>query len=97
MAKTKKIYRIRHKITGMFSMGGESVHKNGTGYGWSKNGKIWTGLGPLRNHLNGYAKSSPGRLDDWEVITYDLVETESSTSTAVDMLNPNVLVSVLKQ
>lgn len=40
-----KIYRIRRKKDGLFSMGGSCPK-------FSKKGKIWQGLGPLKNHLN---------------------------------------------
>lgn len=45
MTKPVKIYRIRRKSDGLFSTGGMSPR-------FTKKGKIWQGLGPLKNHLN---------------------------------------------
>ena len=45
MAKPVKIYRIRRKSDGLFSGGGMNPK-------FTKRGKIWQGLGPLKNHLN---------------------------------------------
>lgn len=45
MGKPVKIYRIRRKRDGLFSSGGMNPRFN-------KKGKIWQGLGPLKNHLN---------------------------------------------
>lgn len=92
-----KIYRIRHTKTGLFSIGGTDVSADGKTFGWTKKGKIWTGLGPLRNHLNQYALTRASRLADWEVIEYELVETETAVKSAVDALNPNMIVKALKQ
>lgn len=92
-----KIYRIRHTKTGLFSIGGQEVSADGKSFGWTKKGKVWTGLGPLRSHLNQYVMTRAARLTNWEVIEYELVETETSVKTAINMLNPNILVKVLKQ
>ena len=92
-----KIYRIRHKKTGLFSTGGTEVSADGQKFGWTKKGKVWTGIGPLRNHLNQYVNTRASRLADWEVIEYELVETETAVKSAVDALNPNMIVKALKQ
>ncbi len=39
-----KFYRIRHKVTGLFSRGTSSPK-------WSKNGKTWSSLKNLNQHL----------------------------------------------
>ncbi|KAF6630630.1 hypothetical protein H6F38_14480 [Paenibacillus sp. EKM208P] len=42
-----KVYKIRHKETGLFSKGGTHI------YGiWTKEGKSWSNIGHLKNHLN---------------------------------------------
>lgn len=41
---TDKYYKIRDKRTGLFS-GAGSLSK------FTKNGKVWKGMGPLKNHL----------------------------------------------
>lgn len=40
-----RFFRIRRKSDGLFSVGGQSPK-------FTKKGKIWQGLGPLKNHLN---------------------------------------------
>lgn len=42
---TVKIFRIRRKTDGLYSTGGQNPK-------FTKKGKIWQGLGPLKNHLN---------------------------------------------
>ena len=44
MAQLQSFYKIRNK-DGKFSTGGERPQ-------WTKSGKTWAGLGPLKNHLN---------------------------------------------
>jgi hypothetical protein len=57
------IYRIRHNKIGLYSRGGCSVHDNPYMVNkkkepvysyWSKKGKLWQGLGGLKNHLSQY-------------------------------------------
>jgi len=45
MANTELIFKIRDPNTGLFSSGGMSPS-------FSKKGKVWKGIGPLKNHLN---------------------------------------------
>lgn len=80
-----KLYRIRHKLTGQFSKGGYDPIQNpkGEGRGWSKRGKVWTGLGPLKNHLN-IARSDwrylretgPAYLSAIEVLEYSAADAD---------------------
>ena len=56
------IYKIKRLKDGMFSNGMPSPSFN-------KNGKIWTKLGPLKQHLN-LQKSYDWKYDDCEVIAY---------------------------
>lgn len=44
--KEKKLYKIRRILDGQFAKGGNRFHIS-----WSENGKVWLGLGPLRNHI----------------------------------------------
>ena len=44
---SKKIYKIRNKETGQFSRGGTWA----LGI-WSKDGKSWSNIGHLKNHLS---------------------------------------------
>lgn len=81
MTNKKIIYQIRHKETGLFSLGGVDCcadpenrrfwkHKS-----WSKEGKIWTSAGALRRHLqqyeNQYLRTNKAVIsipEEWEVI-----------------------------
>jgi hypothetical protein len=44
MTKPVRFYKIGHITTGLFSNGG--THSK-----WTRKGKVWQGLGPLKNHL----------------------------------------------
>lgn len=70
------VYRIRNKITGEFSTGG-------TYPGWSKKGKLWTGKGPLSNHL-GLVK--PAVYKDADIVAYELVEQEVGVESMQEFL-----------
>ena len=76
---SQTIYRIRHKVTGLWKMGGSWSR-------WGKKGKVWIGTGPLKLHLNQYHVGDSGKgawraavaadVENWEVIEYRLMETE---------------------
>lgn len=79
---TPIIYKIRNKKTGLFSKGGTTclISQNG----WSKSGRSWTGMGPLKNHLaqyvgavdysgylnNRYAENLAQIIDEWEIVSF---------------------------
>lgn len=66
-----KIYKIRHKKTGLFSRGGSYGHGV-----WSKTGKSWGNIGHVKNHLNQYiskgVKTHDYPYDDAEIIEIEL-------------------------
>lgn len=63
-----KLYKIRNKKTGLYSSGGYSLR-------WTKIGKVWRTLGPLKNHLQGGAATAYDRLgDDVEVVEIEMKE-----------------------
>lgn len=76
-----KVYRIRDKETGLFSTGG--AHPK-----WSTKGKLWRSAGNLRSHLTtvleykGYEKKAQIVPENWEVIEYELTETQISIYSA---------------
>jgi hypothetical protein len=80
MDKTKKkLYKIRDRITGLYSLGGEkalSKQEWDIESSWSVHGKIWTGKGPLNCHLSFYKKRNKLPAS-WEVIECELVESPS--------------------
>ena len=46
-----KVFKIRNKETGLFSRGGTKPANI-----WSKEGKSWTNIGHLKNHLNQFTQ-----------------------------------------
>lgn len=86
----KKFYKIRHKKTGLFSHGGSYTSLAGEqGCGWSSKGKIWMGIGPVKNHLAQYLpkgkygyeverfqKNIGPIREDWEIVEIEMVVKE---------------------
>lgn len=72
------VYKIRRKSDGLFSMGGTSPHFN-------KKGKIWKQRGHLTSHINQLwsAKECKMYIDECEVVTYELVETETGDTLSI--------------
>lgn len=71
------VYRIRCKLTGTFSTGGVTP-------GWSKKGKMWTGKGPLSNHLG---LVHPGVYKNADIVAYELVEQEIGVESMQEFLD----------
>lgn len=75
------LYKIRHKVTGLFSKGGETPS-------WSKKGKTWSSLGHLKRHISGVVDSRYHYMKDmvnWEIIEIEVSETLKSIGTAQDI------------
>ena len=76
----KMIYMIRHKATGLYKNAGSRDQ-------WSKKGKVWVGIGPLKLHLNLYKDWQTQRFLDhvteemkqWEIVAIQVTEAESHT------------------
>ena len=79
----KTVYKIRDKKTGLFRKGGFNL--------WSTQGKTWSGIGPLKLHLNllrdavrydwELGKHVPlcnveALIANWEIVPFVLVESE---------------------
>jgi hypothetical protein len=67
-----KIYKIRHKVTGLFSKGGISPF-------WSKKGKTWNTFGHLKRHLRAvfeyrHNTQNVKDLENWEIIEIEVTE-----------------------
>ena len=93
-----KIYRIRNTKTGLFSKGGGDANLSDRGSSsWTKNGKIWQGLGPLRNHLNLFIGSRCGLPAHWEIIEYDLSNVPAKTTPVHEVIDPKKLVEILSK
>lgn len=73
---TKKVYKIRNKETGLFSKGGTSFsEKNDI---WVKEGKTWSNLGHLKNHLNLFFTSSNFKNSRYPYNNAEIIEVEIS-------------------
>jgi hypothetical protein len=83
-------YKIRNRTTGLFSTGGYNPP------GWNKNGKTWTTLGGLMNHL-GYLKQyhrNKGQPDtevymvpsEWEIIPIEIRTDEQNGILVADFI-----------
>lgn len=68
--KTVKIYKIRDKSTGLFSKGGTSTYSI-----WSKDGKSWSNIGHVKNHLNQFIRSG-SVSHDYPYDNAEIVEVE---------------------
>ena len=77
-------YKIRNKITGLFSCGEANPR-------FTKSGKVWSQKGHVKSHLTNYAISWYGEKrtipEEWEVVllTYVNLTQTSSTSSAREL------------
>lgn len=77
------VYKIRNTVTGLYSKGGSDGQ-------WSKNGKIWSGIGPLKLHFNVLSRQGRVEYRDAVVCEIEIVETECAitpTQHWVDQAN----------
>jgi hypothetical protein len=71
-SSSRFVYKIRHKVTGLYSTGSSSPQ-------WKKTGKIWQTKAALSNHLsmiNQYAELLMKHYTDAEVVEIVVEETE---------------------
>lgn len=76
-----KLYKIRHKVTGLYSKGGASPY-------WSKKGKTWSSIGHLKRHIAGVVDSRYHKMSDmvnWEILEIEVSETLTPIGTAMDI------------
>lgn len=65
--KGGSVYKIRDTRTGLWSTGGYWSNSRT----FSKAGKVWNGLGPLRNHLRAVARGDLELIpESWEVVEF---------------------------
>jgi hypothetical protein len=82
----KTIYMIRHKATGLYKLGGTGSDGRGA---WSKKGKVWMGIGPLKLHVNLYKNWRTNEIPDhlieemkqWEIVAIRVSQEETHTFT----------------
>jgi hypothetical protein len=72
-----KLYKVRDINTGLFSTGGYYP-------GWTNKGKTWSGVGPLKSHLNFHKKK--GKIGNWEVVVYEVFESAKISIADVEYL-----------
>ena len=74
-----KVFKIRSKKTGLFSLGTMRPK-------WSKHGKVWTSMSAINKHLNIYNTGGGGYLsgnklsteyadNEAEIVGFELIET----------------------
>lgn len=81
-----KIYKIRNKNTGLFSLGSSHVTETKE---WNKNGKTWLKINHLKTHLRQYRHKNYSNKEltnnipkHWKVIEYDVIETPVNITSA---------------
>jgi len=78
-----KLYKIRHKVTGLYSLGG--IYPS-----WSKRGKTWRKIGDLKNHFNliqeHRARDTIADMVYWEVIISEYQEVNVGVSTVDELM-----------
>lgn len=67
-----KHWKIRCKETGLFSKGGTRTDH----YLWTKNGKSWSNIGGLKNHLNQFIDYDGNLKKDYPYHNAEIVEVE---------------------
>jgi hypothetical protein len=90
-------FKIRHKVTGLYSKGGTYANADGNNSHWNKSGKTWDTLGKLRAHLTSHINRYYGatNMSDWQVIEYKSVPT--SVKDIHEVVKPEKLVELLKR
>lgn len=98
MNKTLTYYKIRHKVTGLYSKGSSYSNAEGTNSYWSKSGKTWDTLGKLRAHITmhlptPYRKGTD--MTNWEVVEMEMVVKE--VKGIMNVIDPKKFLDILKQ
>ena len=88
MTKDNRIYKIRNIETGLYSTGGMFPR-------WTRAGKTWSGLGPLRSHLGHHTQRTHQDISKWRVVEIEVqVKAEYEIH---EMLNQTQMLRLLKQ
>jgi phage terminase large subunit len=83
MPQPERLYKIVHSVTGLYSNGG--THSK-----WTRKGKVWQGIGPLKNHLAQF-KAIPA---DWVVVAIEQVIKNRTLAKALyPVPNPSAYVT----
>jgi hypothetical protein len=68
------IYKIKRISDGLYSTGGQYSHFN-------KNGKSWTNIGFVKNHLNLFKDYGRTKYEDCVLVTIEVQEGKSQSMT----------------
>lgn len=95
----RTFYKIRHRVTNMYSKGGGYVPADGQGSLWVPNGgKTWDTLGKLRAHITSHMPrhhhDHATDMSDWEVVEYRAVVVD--TKPIHEVIDPKKLIGLLK-
>jgi len=82
----KRIYRIRHAVTGLYKKAGQFNS-------WGKQGKVWVGSGPLKSHMNQYATTDyktgqvffPADVHNWIIEEIEIKEEVITVKPALEI------------
>lgn len=89
MNQSNRIYKIRHRKSGLYSTGGMYPR-------WSRAGKTWCNLGRLRSHLSqhlGTKYRSGTDMSEWMVVEIEV--RELAYHDCHEILSPKQLMSLL--
>ena len=79
-----KVFKIRHKITGLYRMAGGGIPGS-----WNKTGKAWPNLGHVKLHLNllryDAKRTLPAACKNWEVVVLEIEESEAQKIEIEDL------------
>ena len=78
-----KLYKVRHKLTGLLSRGGTSPC-------WNSKGKTWNTLGYLKSHLRYIDKHKQADMVHWEVLEIEVSEQLQPIGMANDIIAESV-------
>lgn len=83
--KTRKVYKIRDKETGLYAMGGSNTSSL-----WSKTGKTYSNIGHLKNHLHSFIERGLPSKDypyhNAEIVSWEIKHEESERVGVNDLV-----------
>lgn len=88
----KKLWKIRNKETGQFSKGGNNNER----FIWTKDGKTWSNIGHVKNHLHTWILPNGNLRHDYpynnsEVVEIEVDYNECSTVSVDEFIKNNMI------
>lgn len=74
--KEIKVYKIRHRDTGLWSKGGSAPTFN-------KVGKTWSNIGHVKSHLSGMYKVDIDEISKWEIVEFVMKPEEREVKNVI--------------